>query len=606
MTGWRKWFPFPRPHPKRHETETNELHPVLLIPGIGGSILNAVSNDGKSTERIWVRLYNADQEFRTKLWSKYNAKTGKTESLDPSSHIEVPEDNYGLYSCDILDPDVSVPLDAVCYYHHMIREMRTWGFKDGENLFGFGYDFRQSNRLPETLDRLRRKLRDVVASTGRRVDVVTHSMGGLLFKSFLALHPDECQQLVRKWVAIAAPFRGAPGFILDTLLTGVEFLKGWQKSLFITKWTMHQLMVECPSVYELIADYSFDWEEAPELRIVRRRTDDDDDLEIDAADGLEGLGIDDLSSRGGGDSDSDSDGSSSADGRCRGRSGSSIRSGSSGRNSGGAAGDGAVVEQRFRHLPDILRAMEQALHDNAIEVGGKTVPLPFNHDICEWAKETRRIWSKASLPPTVEFYTIYGTGLDTPFHSQYGSQKEPLKDISDILHCDATFQHVDGDGTVPVESALGDGLNPLFRVGVPTAEHRELLRLPRVFSLLHFFLEVGGKDPMYDPHTDFVLVPRMGEMGMEVNEGERCMEEKGKRKQEELKGREERKSGDLKHEKAGVVADVTVHIDIHCTSSARGVETPAAQEEFAASVAVSTQASVSSNFCQPEKAAYLV
>ncbi|CAI5514406.1 unnamed protein product [Closterium sp. Naga37s-1] len=202
---------------------------------------------------------------------------GKSESLDDKSHIEVPDDNHGLYSCDILDPDVSVPLDVVCYYHHTIVEMRKWGFKDGETLFGFGYDFRQSNRLPETLDRLRARLEAIVAASGRRVDVVTHSMGGLLFKSFVALHPADAKRLVRKWVSIAAPFRagrragvhnghaadgggvpqglplppplpspacvaGAPGFIMDTLLTGVEFLKGWQKSLFISKWTMHQLV----------------------------------------------------------------------------------------------------------------------------------------------------------------------------------------------------------------------------------------------------------------------------------------------------------------------------------------------------------------------------
>lgn len=31
---------------------------------------------------------------------------GKTDSLDPKTTIEVPDDRFGLYSCDILDPDV--------------------------------------------------------------------------------------------------------------------------------------------------------------------------------------------------------------------------------------------------------------------------------------------------------------------------------------------------------------------------------------------------------------------------------------------------------------------------------------------------------------------
>jgi hypothetical protein len=35
---------------------------------------------------------------------------------------------------------------------------------------------------------------------------------------------------------------GAPGFIMDCLLTGVEFVKGWQRELFVAKWSMHQLV----------------------------------------------------------------------------------------------------------------------------------------------------------------------------------------------------------------------------------------------------------------------------------------------------------------------------------------------------------------------------
>ena len=31
---------------------------------------------------------------------------GKTESLDPNTVIEVPEDRHGLYAIDVLDPDL--------------------------------------------------------------------------------------------------------------------------------------------------------------------------------------------------------------------------------------------------------------------------------------------------------------------------------------------------------------------------------------------------------------------------------------------------------------------------------------------------------------------
>jgi pimeloyl-ACP methyl ester carboxylesterase len=55
------------------------------------------------------------------------------------------------------------------------------------------------------------------------VDVITHSMGGLVLRSFLAARPDAYQRLVRKWIAIASPFGGTPGFGMDALMTGVQF-----------------------------------------------------------------------------------------------------------------------------------------------------------------------------------------------------------------------------------------------------------------------------------------------------------------------------------------------------------------------------------------------
>lgn len=36
--------------------------------------------------------------------------------------------------------------ECVYYFHDMILEMLKWGFQEGKTLFGFGYDFRQSNR----------------------------------------------------------------------------------------------------------------------------------------------------------------------------------------------------------------------------------------------------------------------------------------------------------------------------------------------------------------------------------------------------------------------------------------------------------------------------
>ncbi|KAK4399523.1 Lecithin-cholesterol acyltransferase-like 4 [Sesamum angolense] len=122
------------------------LDPVLLVPGIAGSILNAVDNKTGKKERVWVRILAADHEFRDKLWSRFDPATGRSVTLDTDTHIEVPQDRYGLYAIDMLDPDMVIGSDCVYYFHDMIVEFLKWGYQEGTTLFGFGYDFRQSNR----------------------------------------------------------------------------------------------------------------------------------------------------------------------------------------------------------------------------------------------------------------------------------------------------------------------------------------------------------------------------------------------------------------------------------------------------------------------------
>lgn len=66
---WLKLIKRPQPY-----IDPN-LDPVLLVPGIAGSILKAVDENGHG-ERIWVRIIGADYKFRTKLWSRFDPSTG--------------------------------------------------------------------------------------------------------------------------------------------------------------------------------------------------------------------------------------------------------------------------------------------------------------------------------------------------------------------------------------------------------------------------------------------------------------------------------------------------------------------------------------------------
>lgn len=419
------------------------LDPVLLVPGIAGSILQAVDENGNS-ERVWVRIIGADYKFRIKLWSRFDPSTGKTISLDSKTNVVVPEDRYGLYAIDTLDPDMILGTESVYYFHDMITEMIKWGFQEGKTLFGFGYDFRQSNRLEETMKRFAAKLESVyTASGGKRINLISHSMGGLLVKCFMSLHADVFEKYVKNWIAISAPFQGAPGYITSTLLNGCSFVDGWEQNFFISKWSMHQLLIECPSIYELMACPKFNWQHAPRLEIWREKHHDD-------------------------------------------------------------GKPYAMLESYTSE--ESISTFKDALSSNKVDYDGDSIPLPFNTNILRWANETKEVLSRAKVPPQVKFYNIYGTSLETPHSVCYGSEDFPVADLEQLRYFQAKYVYVDGDGTVPTESAKADGLNAEARVGVP-AEHRGILSDHHVFRILKHWLKAGQLDPFYDPLNDFVILP---------------------------------------------------------------------------------------------------
>lgn len=68
---WLKLIKKPQPY-----VDPN-LDPVLLVPGVAGSMLKAVNDEnGQKEERVWVRILEADHKFRTKLWSRFDPSTG--------------------------------------------------------------------------------------------------------------------------------------------------------------------------------------------------------------------------------------------------------------------------------------------------------------------------------------------------------------------------------------------------------------------------------------------------------------------------------------------------------------------------------------------------
>nr|CAN63759.1 hypothetical protein VITISV_008632 [Vitis vinifera] len=429
----------------------SNLDPVLLISGIGGSILHSKRRRRGFQTRVWVRIFLADLEFQEEalvylqsenrsplsscvsclvdekmrekvrkmeyriscfcyfyIWfggermRRFNsAMRSYTEALDDDSEILVPDDDHGLYAIDILDPSVltkCLHLKEVYYFHDMINMLLRCGYKKGITLFGYGYDFRQSNRIDKAMEGLKIKLQTAYkASGGRKV-----------FSKY-----------VNKWICIGCPFQGAPGCINGSLLTGLQFVDGLESFFFVLRWTMHQLLVESPSIYEMMANPEFQWKKQPEIQVWRKQFKDKK--------------------------------------------------------------TSSVVLETYGPTESIT-LFEEALRDNEVSYDGRTIAVPFNFSILQWATGTRQVLNNAQLPTGVSFYNIYGTCFDTPFDVCYGSETSPINDLSDLCHTIPEYSYVDGDETVPAESAKADGFAAIARVGV-AARHRDLLRDKKIFLL---------------------------------------------------------------------------------------------------------------------------
>ncbi|KAL6142998.1 hypothetical protein ACLB2K_061273 [Fragaria x ananassa] len=372
-----------------------ELEPVLLISGIGGSILTCKKKNKLGFDtRVWIRILLADLEFKKKLWSLYNPLTGYTETLDKDTEIVVPDDDYGLYAIDILDPSAFVKcihLQEVYYFHDMIDMLLGCGYKKGTTL------------IDKLMEDLKVKLETAYkASGGRKVNIISHSMGGLLVMCFMSLHHEVFSKYVSKWICIGCPFQGAPGCINDSLLTGLQFVEGLESFFFVSRWTMHQLLVECPSIYEMLANPDFNWKKEPEIQVWRKQS----------------------------------------------------------------KNEKSSIELESYGPVESNTLFREALRNNELTYDGNTVALPFNFAISRWAAETRQVLNNAKLPDGVCFYNIYGISFDTPFDVCYGSKESPIEDLSEICHSMPQYSYVDGDETVSAESAKADGFDAVERVAI--------------------------------------------------------------------------------------------------------------------------------------------
>ena len=238
--------------------------PLVFVPGIMGSELYVVENQG------------TPKEFRKKKWPP-----GPPVGILGADSFRDLEDPIRE---DRLVAGSNTTLDA---YTTLLENLERIGYKANENLLVYTYNWTQSNERSGA--RLARAIDAFLADFNRRygtafdaVDVICHSMGGLVTRSAIL----KSGASVSKTVYIASPHYGAPnsyfvlhpgigitGFFTELVFDLFKFFKDREDFDDIDE-ALNTLGALCPSVYELLPN-RFYVENVPMLAIDRSPLTDD-------------------------------------------------------------------------------------------------------------------------------------------------------------------------------------------------------------------------------------------------------------------------------------------------------------------------------------------
>ena len=218
--------PDPPPAPPKKE-------PVIIVPGILGTRLNHISNG----EEVWpntdlMKKVGPDSYLDALLLDAFGNPT-VISAMDPS---------------DILEEEAIPPFPlSVVVYGHLIKAFADSGYASGTELFTVPYDWRLN--LASSTSRLDAVIKKAIAqSPNGRVNIIAHSLGGVLVKEYL--RQASSTAFVDKLVLVGVPELGSPK-AFKALTYGDDFDMN-KFGLGLNQDEIKRIAQNMPAVYQLL------------------------------------------------------------------------------------------------------------------------------------------------------------------------------------------------------------------------------------------------------------------------------------------------------------------------------------------------------------------
>lgn len=176
-----------------------DAKPIIFIPGISGSELFTIDEKYLSDiERKTGMISSGNEEHAKRLWlpQGYDAD-------ELNEDLKITNEAYGLQEGDfrglkVFDRHVGPgAANAVLLNALLIK------FPD-RPIYQFSYDWRKSNTL--TMKKLDSFIKSINHGGKVKVDIVAHSMGGIVSAHYFREHDNR----VEKYVSLCTPYEGAP------------------------------------------------------------------------------------------------------------------------------------------------------------------------------------------------------------------------------------------------------------------------------------------------------------------------------------------------------------------------------------------------------------
>lgn len=178
---------------------SEDKKPIVFVPGIAGSELYSIDEKYVSDEERKTGMISSDKEFIGKrIWIPLGY--GKSEL---SELLNIKNNAYGLQEGDLRYANLLTRHTGPAASYTLLIDALIKHFPD-RPVYLFSYDWRKSNEI--TSEKLDAFIDSINEGGKLKVDLIAHSMGGLVSSHYLAKHDDK----VDKYISFGTPYEGAP------------------------------------------------------------------------------------------------------------------------------------------------------------------------------------------------------------------------------------------------------------------------------------------------------------------------------------------------------------------------------------------------------------